>query len=1303
MSSKKTFTLSLVALSLSLALAVCAWAQTANSRVSGTVTDATGAVVSGAKVTAKNEATGVTYTQATTSAGLYSFPSLPVGSYTITIEISGFKTANRMGAILQVDTPLVVDVALEVGQASEIVNVEGSFEKLQTANATIGNVVEQKAIEQLPLNGRNPLSLITLEAGVTQRSAGAGSNTISVNGSRDRAFNVTIDGIDANESSVPTATNNIYRLNPDNIKEYKVTTNNATAEEGRNSGASVSIATRSGGNDLHGTVFHFLRNDALNTKEFFSNAQDSPKRGMKLNQFGFEVSGPIRKNKTFFFASYQNNIINVTQPIDQAFGGVPIVYSPTALAGKFRYFIPNPAKPLVINGSTITRNSPLLVDPQTGALRPEVPVCGGDVTLGCVATYDIFAHDPRRIGLDKVTAGFLNSYPRPNSYAAIATAIDGLNTGGFVWNPPTEFRGPNWLARVDHTFNETNAVYGRFLYSDYNTLKGDPLNSRPQVFPGDFPPLGEVFRRSHNLAVNYRRTFSSRVVNEFTMGYARFVFTFTQGEADQRFPAVPPFDFGTISDPFNNTPRTFRAVTVPQFLDNLSVVSGSHVFRVGANLRFYRHVDQRGQPGGINVTPNITFLGSQRTPQLDSELPKDINSTDNTLFLNTINNLLGAPARFSQTFIGDLTADAFLPFQTNGKVNFQGVKHRLNQYNVYAQDEWKLRPNFTINYGVRWEINPPPNSGDGFTFVPDKSIIAPGPANPVVNQPGAVTFVKSDKWYEGKYLGVIGPRIGFAWSPEAKDGVLGKLLGGSNNRTVIRAGYGIAYDPISSFQVTAVAGRVPGYVISCSTTLTNNGTTKPPFQNAPATGCAQVVRTDATVLPRLGDGFPLEVTPPTSRPSQFLNAPLQLYSDAPTLAIFDPKIGLPTVHQWNLSVQRELPWEMVGQVSYIGRRGTHLLRSYDINQINADPILPSFLIMRANVRAGCNADGTGCPSGVTGRNVSIVGNGANQVRASVVNSSAARTEILQNEAGALAERIENNTLGLRLRPNQQFNRITYLDSGGDSYYHGLQVVLRRRFGRGLGANMSYTLAKSIDNGSLDPVGSASGGGLNTTTSRAPVDVRDFGLERGRSDFDRRHVFNAAAVWDLPFGKGEKFGGDWHPAINAVLGNWSINGLFTAMSGEPFSVTSGARTSNNTHVSRAVILDPNVKAELQDKPGVLGPVLFPDASAFALPEPGGNGGPRNVFTAPGFWNADIGLIKVFNLSERFRLQFRTEIFNAFNHANFDNPRDASSGSPSILSAVFAQTCCAAVSTPSTQTIIQTGESSRVIQFALKLTF
>ncbi len=257
----------LIALGLTVAIA-----QTGTSNITGSVRDVNGAVVPGATVTAKNEATGVTSTQTTTDSGLYAFSSLPVGKYTITVEKQGFKTLQKTGNVLEVGTPLTVDAALEVGQVTETVTVQSGAEQLQTANATIGNVVEQKAIERLPLNGRNPLTLILLEPGVVQRSSGAGSNAISVNGSRDRAFNLTIDGIDANESSVPTAINNVYRLNPDNVQEYKVTTNNATAEEGRNSGASVSIATRSGGNDFHGTAYYFLRNEALNTNEFFANA-----------------------------------------------------------------------------------------------------------------------------------------------------------------------------------------------------------------------------------------------------------------------------------------------------------------------------------------------------------------------------------------------------------------------------------------------------------------------------------------------------------------------------------------------------------------------------------------------------------------------------------------------------------------------------------------------------------------------------------------------------------------------------------------------------------------------------------------------------------------------------------------------------------------------------------------------------------------------------------------------------------------------------------------------------------------------
>ncbi len=1255
-------------------------AQTGTSSISGTVTDPKGALVPAAMVTARNEATGVTYTQTTTDAGIYSFPSLPVGSYTISVEHPGYKTYQRTNNVLQVNTPLTVDATMEVGQVSELVNVQSGAEQIQTSNATIGNVVEQKAIEALPLNGRNPLTLITLEPGVVQRSAGGAGSGIHVNGSRDRAFNVTIDGIEANESSVPNPVSNLYRLNPDNVQEYKVTTNNATPEEGRNSGASVSVATRSGTNEFHGTGFYFLRNDALNSNEFFNNANGITKPAIKLHQYGFEVGGPIRKNKTFFFGSYQGNQVNFTQPIDQTFGA-PIIFTPLARAGIFRYFKANPKVPFVIGGQQITRNTPLLVDPKTGALAPGVRNCTSQTDTNCVFSYNILTAGPAGTALDPVTTGIFNSFPLPNNYGAFSNGTpvtDGLNTATYLWNPPTQIKGPAYMARLDHNFNTNNSVFVRYLHSEYDTLKGDPLNARPVVLPG-FPPLGEVFRTTRNLAISYRRVISSRVVNEVTAGFARFRFLFTQGEANPAFPNVPPFDFTGTNVPFNNTPRTARAITTPQILDNLSFVSGAHQFRTGLNFRFYRHVDQRGQPGGINVTPQVNFDGSLRGLPAGFTAPPGINSTDNAFLLSTINSLLGNPARIQQTFIGNLNNDAFLPFKSGNTVSLFDEKHILNQYNFYFQDEWKVRPNLTLNYGVRWEINPAPTTAGGNVFVPSTPIAA-----------GPTTFVKADRWYNRSNRDAIAPRFGLAYSPDWKTGFLHSLFGNSG-KSVIRLGYGMAFDPISSFYVTAVAGRVPGLLVTCSSTF--------PFTTA-TNGCV------APGSKTIAGGFPLELPAPSLKPSAFLTPPLQLNSNAPPIAVFDLNLKVPTVHEWNLSIQRELPAGFVAEAAYIGRRGERLFRAANINQINSDPILPSFLAMQQNRRNGCRADGTGCPAGVAGVTPAIVASGVpgiSDIR-SFINSSTVAGQLDINAAGAFAERIENTTLALRLRPNQQFSTITYIDNGADSVYHAAQFTLRKRFSSGLGMSLAYTFGKSIDDQSVDPVGASSGGGLSTTNSRTPTDIRNFRDERGRSDFDRRHVLTVASVYDLPFGRGRRYFNNTHPVLNQIFGGWTINAIYTYMSGEPFSVRSGSRTANAAHESRAVVLTP-IEARLQDspQPNIVGPVVFPDTKAFAIPPAGANGSGRNIFTAPSYWNLDLGFIKTFNITERVRLQFRTEMFNAFNHPNFDNPRDASAGSPSIRSPAFAQTCCATVAPPTTQTIIQTGESARVIQFALKLQF
>jgi len=262
--------------------------------------------------------------------------------------------------------------------------------------------------------------------------------------------------------------------------------------------------------------------------------------------------------------------------------------------------------------------------------------------------------------------------------------------------------------------------------------------------------------------------------------------------------------------------------------------------------------------------------------------------------------------------------------------------------------------------------------------------------------------------------------------------------------------------------------------------------------------------------------------------------------------------------------------------------------------------------------------------------------------------------------------------------------------------------------------MAYTFGKSIDNQSVDPVGASSGGGLSTTNSRTPTDIRDFREERARSDFDRTHVFTGASVWEVPVGKGRRFMNNAPGIVNQILGGWTINTIYTRMSGEPFAVRSGAFTSNGSHEGRAGVQG-DVKAQLQELPNspLAGPVLFKPVNpltcgvdltqAFCIPAPGQNGAGRNIFVAPSYWNVDFGFIKTFTIKEGVRIQFRTEMFNAFNHTNFDNPRDASTGSPSIRSSVFASACCAGVAPPSTQTIVQTGEAARVIQFALKFQF
>ena len=1313
---------------LILVLGVCSIrAQVSTSSITGIVTDSSGAVVANARVEAKNDDTGVVFDQSTTSAGAYAFASLPPGSYSITVTMSGFQTFSSTHNVLTVGTPLVVDVALKVGTIGQSVEVvESNYKRLETSNATVSDIMDTKQVQDLPLNGRNPLALLTLEPGVVQRTTnGAGSGT-HVFGSRDRSHNVTIDGIDANESTVPNPQGNIQRLNPDNVQEFRTITLGATAEEGRNSGANVIVATRAGGNALHGSVFYFNRNTVYNANEWFSNYEGRQRPDLKLNEYGFAVGGPIIKNKTFFFGSFQNNSIKQTEPISATNVGVagfgaPTVYTSLARTGIFRFV----RGAINVGGSTVTGNSPLLVD-SNGNLKPGVPVCNGTTVTGnCVDSYNIFANDPQGIGGDPAVLSLMNSLPVANAF----NLGDGLNQAGFNWNPPSEFKGPNYNVRVDHTFGPNDSIFVRWLQNTFDTKQGDFLNSRPQVYPG-FPPLGEVNRLGKNLAVSYRHNFSPNLVNEFTTGFNRFRFQFTFGESNPNFPnpqKVPIWaddcvlgSMVNVDPPYCLSPHTQRAITTPQFVDNLTWIHGAHTFHAGINFRFYTHNDSRGFFGTSVVTPVIRFNQLNQLNRVANlnNLPTTgtcatcANSTDINLIQQAAVELLGMPSRIQQAFLANFSSDTY------ASTNFATVYTRAHQYDSYVQDEWKLRPNLSLNLGLRWEYNPAPFDA--------KQALVPN-VFPDGSQ-GSVTYVKADRWFKNDNIASVGPRISVAWSPD--------------NKTSVRAGYSWLFDTLSTFQVTAIAGKMPGFLINCITNIPTNPSASNPATTT--TGC--VVPPELATNPglRISTGFPVSVPTPTITPSAALSPIAQPSTQAPAVGAFDPNIKNPSVHEWDLTIQRELPKHFVAEIGYIGKRGTHLYRAYDLNQpsINAAGFIDSFNIAMRNRQLGCRPDGTNCPAGVTGQTPTLllammsaanlnrrgsdfdtfnIGNFANFADG-LTGANAITNRAMPGGTCTATDRSGCFPANF-FRPNPQFGQIFFQDSGGDSYYHGLFVAARRRFEQGLDLAFSYTFSKSIDDMSVDPTGASTGGGLSTTNSRTPTDIHNWRLDRALSDFNNTHVLLANLLYEFPIGKGKKVASSAPAWANHIIGGWSFTGIFTYQSGEPYSITSGSLTGNGAHVSFAQVRGPLDKGHIQFVNGIEGPVMYnagqritnpadPNFNCvnvigtqtyFCIPPPGQQGNGRNIVQGPNFWNLDSGLLKDFGLTERFKLQFRAEAFNVLNHTNWENPRNATSGSPSVRSSIFGRTCCVSASLPSSATVIAIGEPNRVLQLGLKLNF
>ncbi len=815
----KPFAIALVLLAVLLSFDSSASGQGTTTRVTGTVTDPSGAAVAGATVTLTNESTGAVLSAETSDSGTYNFDLLLPGTYSVKVEKSGFKKFVANGNQALVNQPTTVNVTLPVGAIEEVVTVEGAAEKVQTSTSgNVGSTIDQRTLESLPiigLRGRNPLDLLNFQPGVV-----SGANTgggVHVHGSRDRAFNFTLDGIDINESTAGGSNFTPLRPNPDSIQEFQVVTGNFTAELGRSSGAQVTMVTRSGTNGYHGNLFEYYQTPDFNANEFENNLQGIGRAQFVQHIYGGSFGGPIMnpgfgegteffkplRDRAFFFINLQKLSAIETRRS----GGT--VYTQSAKDGIFRYvyggainpangrFVPGLNAPAGSSASATT--NPLGASVNADG-SPRYPACIGTppTNAPCIQSYNVLtnsvAANPAYTPDTNVT-GVFRSYPLPNDFAT----GDGLNTAGFVFNAPQTEKQWDFVARFDFKVTDNQHLYVRYAQGRQDTIN-DSVNGGLPRFPG-FPGLVDTYRTPKNLAVNYRWSPTSRFTNEFIYGYSTFGFSF----ATPTVRADVPYILNTVTDAYTNFGYNARKARTFQFVDNLTFDLSPHTIKAGINFRFGRQFDDRSSAGG-QIEPLVGF-GAGSSSFTGFGIPADavagtaanptgapgINATNRAVLQSTINNFLGRIGSFSQGFVVDpLNPGQFAPAGT--RWNWRAY---YPEYDFYVQDTWRFRPNLTLDIGLRYEIKLSPTAKDLPILAANQSFtIGAAPSNTL-------------RWEEGQLfkndLNNFSPSIGLAWDPF------------KSGKTSIRANYRMSFDRFPS-QVFAnsIYQSAPGNTFSGS-------------------------------------------------------------------------------------------------------------------------------------------------------------------------------------------------------------------------------------------------------------------------------------------------------------------------------------------------------------------------------------------------------------------------------------------------------------------------------------------------------
>ncbi len=1236
--------------SLSAALLVgasgAAWAQTGTASLYGEVTDQQKQVVPGANVTVTHTQTGVAHSDVTDARGTYRFTNLAPGTYDLKVELTGFKTALVEKIPLQVETTTKSNVVLEVGTVAETVNVTAESSRINVTDASLGNAISQEQIRNLPVEARNVVHLLSLQPGAvfipTSNPNTSDPRYGSVTGARADQQNVTLDGVDVNDPQNQTAYTSAVRMTQESLQEFRVSTATYNADTGHSSGPQVSLVTRSGTNQYDGSAYWFFRRTATSSNEYFlelaqrGSGKESVPPKLDKDNFGGAVGGPIRRNRMFFFGNFEALQETSESPVTR---GVPsdsfrdgvLMYS-CAVAGA--------CPGGTVRGFTNTHTIPAGWYGMTPA--------------------EIAAIDPLGIGPSLAASQYLKQYPSPNE-----PGTDGRNLMNFTFSAPIENKFYTYISRFDYKLTESgnHNLFARFGRQD------DTIVDPPQ-FPGQ-PPRRQRLFNNYGLAVGYDSVLTQNLSNSFRYGLTK-IDENNAGVTNSNyviFRFIAPFDGAGDTGTFTST----RETPTHNFVNDLSWLKGMHTLKFGTNLRFTRIPKSNTSSSFLSTTVNpswVSGIGRRNMPG-----GPFCTAPGCTAVPAVASNFAAGYADAWLNILGVLSQSTVRAnYDRNGNAQPIGTpvtrKIGSDEYELYAQDSWLLRPNLTVTAGVRYSLYSPPYEVNGLQVAPAISMgewFAQREANMKKGIPSSasplVTFdlagPKNGKkgFYEWDKNNVA-PRVAVAWTPSAEGGFFRWLTG--TNQLVVRGGYTKVFDRVGLGLATNFD---EGFAFGMSTTISSPfGTLTGPtdYERNPAVRFRDTRTMPPTIPAAPKGGFPQ--TPPSQ-------------AGIITTSI-DDTLVTPSAHMVSAVVGRELTRNFNFEAGYVGRFGRDLLIRRDIamplNLVDTRSGTDYFTAAQQLIRAAQAAGLTG-GSPVSAYTVLAAIPYWENIWAPAAGGGLTATQamaraFLRNTPDwitALYDADEACSPACSIHGPfayfaDQYDSLAAISSIGRSNYHGLLFTLRKRYADGVQFDFNYTFSKSKDLGSNVERGGAFGNFNNGGYTGFLVNTWDPESNYGSSDFDLRHQINVNWLTDLPFGRGRKWGKDAGALANQVIGDWSVAGLVRWTSGFPFNVYNcrSCWPTNWNLQGNAVLVNPDRLPETKTTRNAVDGRPSPwlnatDALSYfrrALP---GEVGPRNIFRGDGYFTIDLSVSKAWSLGfADHRLRFRWDTFNVTNTPKFD---------------------------------------------------